>query len=386
MAGESRGSPIVTRLVIVVFLEWLGGTAVLPLLPLYLKNKGADPSVIGVVMAAYFVGGLVLQYLAGRLTDRFGRRPVLLGGLGAYALACLAFLLPLAPLAYGLCRFVQGGAAGAVEVATLATVSVVIPEQGRGRASSRIYSAMLSAAAIGPLLGAFVGVRAMALIFCVAAASSTVAAVPVLRTQLGEPTHQAVAMRRVTIDRRLVGAIAVAVAIGLVVGAYEACWTLLMRSKGASSFQLGLSWTLFALPYAVFFRVGGWAADRADRRALAAFGVVNMAAFCVAYGLLPTVDSLLAVCCFEAIGSTLALPATQSLLSEGADPSEAGRRYGLFATAQTAAMAASAVISGALFTIAPAVPFFTMGALGVGLGVLTPLAWRGVRGRVAAAT
>ena len=71
-----------------VFLEWLGATAVLPLLPLYLKTQGASPSTTGLVMASFFLAGVLLQYPAGRLCDRFGRKPVLIGGLTAYAAAC----------------------------------------------------------------------------------------------------------------------------------------------------------------------------------------------------------------------------------------------------------------------------------------------------------
>jgi MFS family permease len=382
MGGGARTAPLVTRLVAVVFLEWLGATSVLPLLPLYLRNKGATPAVTGLVMASYFVAGVLLQYLAGRLADRFGRRPVLMGGLAFYALACLGFLLPLAPLAYGAMRFVQGGAAGCVEVATLATIALVVPDAERGRASSRIYAAQLGGAAIGPLLGAFVGVHAMAYVFCFAAVAATLAALPVLRSDLGPRQKRGEPIGRVTIDARLVGAVGTAIAVGLVVGAYEACWTLLMHFKGASSFQLGISWTLFALPYVVCFRAGGWFADHADRRVMATIGVVNMCAFCAIYPLLGSVDLLLGFSCFEAIGSSLALPSAQSILAEGADPRQVGRRQGLFATGQTAAMAVSALLSGVLFESGPAVPFLTMGIAGAAIAALVPLTWRRVPGRV----
>src|ERR1019366_7294831 len=311
MADEVRPSSIVSRLVAVVFLQWLGATSVLPLLPLYLRQKGATPSTTGVVMAAYFIGGLVFQFVAGRLSDRYGRRPVLVAGLAFYALACLGFLLPLSPLAYGAMRFMQGGAAGAAEVATLATVALVVPADGRGRASSRIYAAQLGGAAFGPLLGAFVGIREMTFVFLFAASAASIAAIPVLRSNLGPRTVRNEPLPPVTIDTRLVGAVCVAAALGLVIGAYESCWTLLMHFKHASSFQLGLSWTLFALPYVVCFRIGGWFADHTDRRAFATFGVLNACAFCAIYPLLGTVDALLAFSCFEAVGSSLALPSAQ---------------------------------------------------------------------------
>jgi len=383
MADEADSSSIVTRLVVVVFLQWLGATSVLPLLPLYLRQKGATPSTTGVVMAAYFVGGLVCQFVAGRFSDRYGRRPVLVAGLGFYAVACLGFLLPLSPLAYGAMRFVQGGAAGAAEVATLATVALVVPAAGRGQASARVYAAQLGGAAFGPLLGAFVGIREMTFVFLFAASAASIASIPVLRSNVGPRTVHDERLPPLTVDTRLVGAVCVAASLGLVIGAYESCWTLLMHFRHASSFQLGLSWTLFALPYVLFFRVGGWFADRTDRRALATFGMLNMCAFCAIYPILGTVVALLAFSCFEAIGSSLALPAAQSILTEGADPREIGRRQGVFTTAQTAAMAVSAMVSGTLFEAGPAVPFVTMALVGAAIACAVPLAWRHVPGRVA---
>ncbi|HUD69578.1 MAG TPA: MFS transporter [Acidimicrobiales bacterium] len=383
MADEVRPSSIVTRLVIVVFLQWLGATSVLPLLPLYLRQKGATPATTGEVMASYFIGGLVFQFVAGRLSDRYGRKPVLIAALAFYAVACLGFLLPLSPLAYGGMRFVQGAAAGAAEVATLATVSLVVPTAERGRASSRIYAAQLGGAAFGPLLGAFVGIHLMAYVFIFAATAASIAAAPVLRSKLGPNTvRNNEPLPKVTIDARLVGAVCVAASFGLVIGAYESCWTFLMNFKGASSFELGISWTLFALPYVVCFRFGGWFADHTDRRMFATFGILNACAFCAIYPLL-SVPGLLALSCFEALGTSLALPSAQSILTEGADPREMGRRQGVFTTAQTGAMAISAMVSGSLFEAGPAVPFVTMAGVAAGVACLIPVIWRRTPGRVA---
>jgi MFS transporter, DHA1 family, multidrug resistance protein len=386
MDESAQASVLVRRLSLVIFLSWLGATAVLPLLPLYLKQKGSTPATTGVVMASFFIAGVVLQYPAGKLSDRVGRKPVLIGGLIAYAVASLGFILPLAPLAYGSLRFVQGGAAGAIEVATLATVALVVPDSQRGRASSRIYAGQLGGAAFGPLLGAFIGVREMGYVFVAAGCLAILAALPVLRRDLGPRHVQGDEPGHVTFDARLAGAIALAIAVGMTIGAYESCWTLLMHYKGASTFQLGLSWMLFALPYVFFFRVGGWAADHADRRILAAVGAVNAAAFCAIYPLLGPVDALLALSCFEAIGTSLALPSTQSILTEGADPRSLGRRQGIFTTAQTSAMAISAIVSGVLFQIGPAVPFVTMALIATVFACVAPVLWRRVPGHVAPLT
>lgn len=67
------------------FVEWLGASAILPLLPAYLRHHGTSPAMVGLVMAPYFLAGLVLQYPLGHLSDRIGHRPILVGGLLTYA-------------------------------------------------------------------------------------------------------------------------------------------------------------------------------------------------------------------------------------------------------------------------------------------------------------
>ena len=63
---------------LVVFVDMLGFGLILPLIPYYAETFGATPLVIGFIVAAYAVGSLVGAPLMGRLSDRFGRRPVLL--------------------------------------------------------------------------------------------------------------------------------------------------------------------------------------------------------------------------------------------------------------------------------------------------------------------
>jgi MFS family permease len=141
----------------------------------------------------------------------------------------------------------------------------------------------------------------------------------------------------------------------------------------------------FALPYVFFVRAGGWLADHTDRRVTSTIGIVNNCVFCVIYPLLASVNALLALCCFEAIGSSLALPSAQSILTEGANPLEVGRRQGFFATAQTASMGVAAAVSGAMFQVSPKFPFLAMAMVAVVVASFAPIVWRRVPGRVAPA-
>ena len=386
-AQAEHADRLVGRLSLVVFLEWLGAGAILPLLPLYLKERGASSGLIGLTMSAFFLAGLITQFPAGRLADRIGRRPVLIGGLLAYAAASAAFLLPLSNWGFLTLRFAQGGAAGAVEVAALAMVAANIPIERRGRAVSRIFSAQLGGTAIGPIFGAIVGIAHMGLLFLTTAVLCTLAAIPVLTSSSIKahdvmPAHEG-GLVRLRMSRPLLGALLGALTLGLGIGVYEACWSLLLRHRGASAFQVGLSWTVFSVPYVVFVRAAGWAADRFDRRMMAIGGLSISVMFCAAYPFVAPIPILFMMGFVESAGFALALPAMQALMTQDRTPRELGRVQGLYATFQTAAIALSAAVAGVLFGVGQALPFLIAAIIGAALIAAAACIWLPVTGRVA---
>jgi len=374
---------VVGALLVTVFVQGIGASAVLPLLPLFLRRHGTSDAAVGAVMASFFVAGLLTQYVAGHITDRAGHRPVIIGGLVLYAVASVGFLLDVGAGGYTGLRGTQGVGSGAVQVASLALVGLIVPLERRGRAFSAVFGAQLAGMGIGPLAGSLAGLAHLRWLFVGTAIASLVAVVPVVIGTRGRAEHSTSTDRPepLVVSRALVGVALVGVSVGLVTGVYETCWSLLLNSRGAAAWQIGLSWTLFALPFAAFSPTAGRLADRLDRRRLVIAAVLGSCAFAAAYPFIASVGWLVGLGAVEAIAVALAFPAAQSLLSQVARPESLGRAQGLFTTAETAAIAMAAAASGALFGVARWVPFVAGAVGGMLLVLAMPPLWRGVPGR-----
>lgn len=358
------------------FVEWLGASAILPLLPAYLRSQGASTGLVGLVMAAYFGAGLVVQYPLGYLGDRIGQRPILIGGLLSYAVGSLGFLLHPGPGGYVALRAAQGAGAGAVQVASFAIIGAVVAPERRGRAFSMLFAGQLGGMAIGPLAGSIAGVSGMGVLFAVTALTSTLASVWVL---IGLPRVARVpgAVRTpLVVNRLLLGVVITGLIGGLITGVYETCWTLLLDSRGAQAWQVGLSWTLFAAPFAAFSPLAGRMADRFNRAKLTVGALASSVFFAALYPFLNSLPLLIGLGAVESIGVAIAYPAAQSLLAQSVPESALGRAQGLANATQTAAIAIAAAASGVLFGVAPWVPFVGAAAISAVMVAVLPVVWQ----------
>jgi DHA1 family multidrug resistance protein-like MFS transporter len=380
--AQSTPQQTLRRLTIIVAIQWMGATLGLPLLPLFLEHRGGVPTIIGFIMASFFVAGVATQFFLGRLADRFGRRPILVASLVVYGIASTTYLLPVTAGWFALTRAVQGASAGAIEVASMSAVAALFSESERGRAISRILAAQLFGLAIGPVAGVVVSVKDLGWAFFTAGMISFLAAIVTFRTNLGDRAYDPSPLPRLQWSPQLVGALVAASASGLAIGVYEACWSLLMHSHHASTLQIRLSWTFFCLPWVALSGVGGWLADHANRRYIALAGLLSGATFLSIYPHIHNNNLMLFMGSLESIGGSLSVPSISSLMSQGAVHRELSRRQGLYATSNTAALAVAAGVSGFLFTINPALPFTVLAIISASLAVTTLWWWRRVTGNI----
>ena len=135
-----------------IFIDFTGFGLVIPLLPFWAERLGAGPQQIGLLLAAYALAQIIFTPILGALSDRFGRKPVILASLviesASFALTALAGSLWLLFLA----RFIGGLGASNIGSAQ-AVVSDVTPPAGRARAMGVIGAAIGLGFVVGPALG-----------------------------------------------------------------------------------------------------------------------------------------------------------------------------------------------------------------------------------------
>jgi MFS family permease len=126
-----------------------------PLLPLFAQQLGAGPSMIGVVVAASTLTGVLVKLPSGALSDVLGRKPLLLAGAFVFALLPFAYLAVTTIAGLILLRFVHGNATAIFGPVASATVSDLAPLNRRGAWLGAYATAQGAGQAVAPLLAGY---------------------------------------------------------------------------------------------------------------------------------------------------------------------------------------------------------------------------------------
>ena len=176
MSGRLVGRSFVA-LAAATLAFFIAGGIVLPVAPQFAQDAlGADAAAVGISIASFAAASLVLRPVVGWSSDRFGRRPLLIGGA---ILTVAALLLHLAATDLGLfiaARALLGAGEGFYLVAALSAGSDLAPEGRRGEALNFLSLSLYLGVAIGPPIGeAVLGAASFDGVWLVAAGVAAVA-------------------------------------------------------------------------------------------------------------------------------------------------------------------------------------------------------------------
>jgi MFS family permease len=156
--SEARGSGDRTSvgklavLMVTAFMDMVGVLMILPLLPFYAKSMGAGGLEVGLLISSFSIAQLLMAPVWGRLSDHYGRRPALIVGMTASAIAYVIFAFASSLWLLFLSRLVQGAGGGTVSVIQAYVADAMKPSD-RAKALGWLSASTNAGVAIGPLLG-----------------------------------------------------------------------------------------------------------------------------------------------------------------------------------------------------------------------------------------
>jgi len=370
-------------LILVCFVDAIGFMIILPLLPFYAVRLHATPETVGRLIASFSVAQLLAAPVWGRVSDRFGRRPALLIGLGASAVAFAVFGFADSVWLLFASRVVQGAGGGTTGVAQ-AYVADTVETKDRARALGWLSSATAAGVILGPAIASFafhLGAAAPGLV----AATLCLVNVAIAWRWLPEsrPGERSTKARKpiwhpawlvVRHPTNLVSRLIWIYGIGMV--AFSAMTSVLSLYLQAE-FQLTEKTIgpIFAyvgvLSLVMRSVLLGPIVDRLGESWTMRVGTLLFAAGLLLYPIPQSLWSLAAVIPLVPIGTALLFPATTSLMSRYSDPRELGTTMGVAQTFAGLARVIAPLLATMVFQrLGHAMPFYAAGAVIALAGVL----------------
>jgi multidrug resistance protein len=144
-------------LYVTALVDMMGLVLVIPLLPFYAQRMGASSAEIGILIGAFSAAQLVSAPLWGRLSDHYGRRPLLLIGLGASSVAYVVFAFAGNYWLLLASRLVQGLGGGTVGVVQAYATDLTPPNE-RAKTLGWLSAATSLGVVFGPGAGSLLSV------------------------------------------------------------------------------------------------------------------------------------------------------------------------------------------------------------------------------------
>ncbi|HEX9982339.1 MAG TPA: MFS transporter [Thermoanaerobaculia bacterium] len=370
-------------LFLTVFIDLIGFGMVIPFLSYYAREYGASGIMVGAVVGVYSIMQFFFAPIWGRLSDRIGRRPVLLISLTASFTGYLMFGFTRTLLVLFLSRVIAG--IGGANIGTAqAYISDVTSEEDRAKGMGLIGAAFGLGFILGPPLSGILanfgtsrglpgnllpGIVAAGLSFTalLLAFSNLPESKPAdLQPRSGLPPQFDRRVWRYVADHRVLGLLMAGLFLTLLaVAGMEMSVTLYARDRFKFT-QLDIA-KLFLFMGAIVASIQGGLLGRLSRK----FGektliVVGAASFTLGFALVPGISRiplLYGVGLFIGVGQGLCYPLLTSLVSKAAPEGERGSLLGLAASVGSLARFIGPILTGFLYDLAAAPGAFYGGAV-----------------------
>jgi MFS transporter, DHA1 family, tetracycline resistance protein len=375
--AASGGRPLAV-LFLTVFLDLVGFGIVIPLLPLYAELFGASAVAVAWLLAVYSLMQFLFAPAWGRLSDRFGRRPILLLGLAGSAVSYLLIGLAGSFAALFIARALAGVAGANVGVAQ-AYVADITPPRDRARGMGIIGAAFGLGFILGPAIGgtlAHLGTPSTPFLAASAlAAVNAVLAVRWLPESLPKSSRSlrtggfGTRMRELALavsDRSLGPLYAAYFLVTFAFSALETTFALFASQRLGLTAAAVAFWFVYLGVLATIVQGGliGWLVRRVGEGRLAAIGAALLGTGLLGVPLASGGVGLAAALALVAVGQGLVTPSLSALLTGSSGPDSLGRLLGVSQSLSALARVVGPIAAGVAFAaLGPGSPYVAAAAV-----------------------
>ena len=359
----------VAVVLLTVFVDLLGFGIVLPILPFYAQRYGASPVQIGAIIAAFSLMQFLFTPVWGRVSDRVGRRPVILVSLFGSVASYLLFARAESVLALLASRMLAG-VAGANLAAAQAYIADVTTPETRARGMGWISAAFGLGYMLGPPIAAVVSIRwgvhapgyvaaGLAFLNLVLARLWLPEAVPTADKSLMRRSFDPRVLHRV-LSRPVLGGVTLTMtAVALATSGVTAMLALYLQARFA--FDAALTAWVFSLigltSSAIQLGLVHTLVSRFGERRVSIVGIAILGVSLIGIAIAPTPALLRVVLMFYAVGFAVTGPSALSLVSRAATESEQGMVIGVVQSLGALARVIGPMAAGvALGRLGPSAP------------------------------
>lgn len=371
----------------VLLLIMVGFSVLFPIEPYYVKTFGADATTMGMITGVYSLMQFIFSPIWGRLSDRIGRRPVLMIGLMGYVIGQTFFGLATSIWMLFAARAIAGMLSSAALPTAMAYIADITPPEDRAKGMGLLGAAFGLGVIIGPGIGGSLGAISLSLPFFISAGIAAFALVGVytmlpesLSEQVRHEEHAPKKSRWSAFAMDIAALYGVTFALSVGMAGIEVTFGFFAAERlGLNTAQTGY---IFVVMGIVASFVQGFLVGKLQKRLgetrMELIGLFLGALAMLGVAMSHSTITATAAICLLAAGTGITRPSNSALISRRAQTGQ-GMAIGLMDSFDSLGRIAGPLLGGFLYKKGMTLPYFS-GTLLFSLALVLATGWAVMNG------
>jgi MFS family permease len=333
------------------FSFFMSSHAFIPALPLYLQKIGGTQRDVGYIMGAFTLSSTIMRAIAGALSDRYGRKRMMISGLVVMVAVCLLYSLGRSVSYVGVLRVFHGMAFGLISTAIATMAADSLPTARMSEGIGYFGLAATVSMSLSPLIALWVVERfSYSLLFLILSGlvvATMICGLLIKNNQKPFHTSGSTSLGKIAanlLERKSIFPTSMAFFISLVNSALLFFVALYAAALGVA--HIGLFFASSSICMAFSRPLSGRWADRGGANKVVLMGLSLMAASVIATGLTHSLVGFIIAGAFAGLGVGCSIPTLQAMAVRRAPVDRRGAATGTFFAAYDMGLGFGAIIWG----------------------------------------